>query len=311
MIIPDFFSRYHEIWHYSGYGTIVHTEYFYELTCEADLDFLSEAYDFSRGSWLPFLIIGWGTNILFAKDYFPWVVVKNSLSGWIYDPDTKILKTSSNESIWYIAEALEREYHHPIWHRFIGLPWSIGGAIYWNAGCFGLETESNFEQATIYDMETGLSTLYGKSDMGFAYRHSVLKNQSRYFIVDATFDLSKKQEKYHSEVDNIYFREYKQPKGYSCGSFWKNPTTITAETLSMPSESWEKVRPPSAGSLIEEVGLKWYRHGGARWSDLHANFLLSDGKSCKPTDLIELVDMTREKVRSDTGYDLIHEVQII
>jgi UDP-N-acetylmuramate dehydrogenase len=65
---------------------------------------------------------------------------------------TKALNTQSNESIWEIAEALEQKYDNPLWHRFIGLPGSIGGAIYGNAGCFGLETESNFIHADIYDM---------------------------------------------------------------------------------------------------------------------------------------------------------------
>jgi UDP-N-acetylmuramate dehydrogenase len=75
--------------------------------------------------------------------------------------------------------------------------------------------------------------------MGFSYRHSMLKEHPEYFIVNAVFDLSEKREKYHSDVDNIYFREHKQPKGYSCGSFWKNPN-----------------KEHSAGSLIEQVGLK-------------------------------------------------------
>ena len=95
--------------------------------------------------------------------------------------------------------------------------------------------------------------------MGFAYRHSILKEKKEYFIIEASFDLSRKVETYNSDVDNIDFRENKQPKGNSCGSFWKNPS-----------------RELSAGFLIESVGLKGYRHGGARWSELHANFLLSD-----------------------------------
>jgi UDP-N-acetylmuramate dehydrogenase len=126
-----------------------------------------------------------------------------------------------------------------------------------------------------------------KEEMGFAYRHSVLKEKKEYFIIDASFDLSKKVESYHSDVDNIDFRENKQPKGNSCGSFWKNPTPPLQG--GMPAGKGGTV---SAGFLIESVGLKGYRHGGARWSELHANFLLSDGASCKPSDLVELVEMT-------------------
>jgi UDP-N-acetylenolpyruvoylglucosamine reductase len=53
--------------------------------------------------------------------------------------------------------------------------------------------------------------------MNFKYRNSILKqNENKYFLIKAYFDLSKKIEKYHSDVDNIYFRENKQPKGNNC-----------------------------------------------------------------------------------------------
>ena len=57
--------------------------------------------------------------------------------------------------------------------------------------------------------------------MNFEYRSSILKTSQKYFLIKAKFDLSQKIEKYHSDVDNIYFREHKQPKGNTCGSFFK------------------------------------------------------------------------------------------
>ncbi len=130
--------------------------------------------------------------------------------------------------------------------------------------------------------------------MSFTYRHSYLKENPHLFLIGACFDLSEKREKYHSDIDNIYFREHQQPKGNSCGSFFKNPSK---ENL--------------AGALIESVGLKGYRHGGAYWSDLHANFLMSDGESCPPSDLAELVRHTQERVQHEKGVELVNEVRII
>ena len=75
--------------------------------------------------------------------------------------------------------------------------------------------------------------------MRFSYRNSRLKEEKKYCILRARFDLSEKREKYSSEVDNIKFREEIQPKGNSCGSFFKNPS-----------------KEQSAGYLIEQVGLK-------------------------------------------------------
>jgi UDP-N-acetylenolpyruvoylglucosamine reductase len=66
--------------------------------------------------------------------------------------------------------------------------------------------------------------------MQFEYRSSkIKKNPGKYFIISLKFDLSQNREKYTSDIDNIYFREYKQPKGNSCGSFFKNPYGIIVD----------------------------------------------------------------------------------
>ena len=290
----SFLTQNHEIWHYSGYQTRVFADYFWELADVTDLQKFAEIYQWARSEQIPLLIIGGGTNLLFASDRFEWVVIKNSLSGWGYDSEKKVLYTSSNESIWDIATTLEAKYNQSLWHRFIWLPGSIGWAIYGNAGCFGLVTESNFLSARVYDLCEWIVKYFSKSDMQFSYRHSILKETSQLFLIDAEFDLSEKREQYHSDVDNIDFRENKQPKWFCCGSFFKNPS-----------------KENSAGSLIERVGLKGYRHGGAYWSSLHANFLMSDGESCPPSDLIWLVRLTQDLVRVETGIELENEVRII
>lgn len=292
--MSSFLFQNHEIWHYSGYKTRVIADFFYEIKEEQDLQKLHEAFLFSKKNSLPFLLIWWGTNILFSKPRFEWVVIKNSIAGWEYSEEKKMLHAHAGESIWEISEILETKYNQPIWHRFIGLPGSIGWAIYGNAGCFGLETESNFLRATVYDMGQWIRKNLSKEEIQFAYRHSIIKENPELFIIGACFDLSEINEKYTSDVDNIYFREYKQPKGNCCGSFFKNPSRDT-----------------SAGMLIEAVWLKWYHHGWAYWSDLHANFLMSDGESCNPTDLIEIIALTQEAIKKEKGIDLINEVKII
>lgn len=160
--------------------------------------------------------------------------------GWSYDTKNYILETHSQDAIWQIAESLEQDFHQDIWHRFIGLPGSIGGAIYGNAGCFGLELQHNFLDCQVYHIPTRQMQTLSFSDMNFEYRSSLLKQHpGEYIVLTARFDLSEKREKYSSDVDNLYFREHQQPKGNSCGSFFKNPS-----------------REHSAGSLIEQVGLK-------------------------------------------------------
>lgn len=294
MLQPTVLQEKRDITHLSGYRTSTTARYYYEIFREEDLNHLLEFSRFSRESNLPILIISRGTNLLFVENEYPGIVIKNSLSGWKYDEDTKILQTFANESLWNIADTLEKEYNNSLWHRFIWLPGSVGGAVYGNAGCFGLETESNFLKATVYDMKEGVRKYFDKSDMEFGYRHSMLKLHPEYILISAVFDLSKKVEKYHSDVDNIDFRENKQPKGYSCGSFFKNPS-----------------KEQSAWWLIESVWLKWYHHGWAFWSDIHANFLMSDGKTCTGKDLYELVQLTEKKVYEKHWIQLVNEVKII
>ncbi len=96
-------------------------------------------------------------------------------------------------------------------------------------------------EVEVLDLRDKNIKIFSKEEMRFSYRNSRFKEEKQYFIISASFDLSEKKEKYPSTVDNIHFREHEQPKGNSCGSFFKNPS-----------------REKSAGSLIEQVGLKGY-----------------------------------------------------
>jgi UDP-N-acetylmuramate dehydrogenase len=277
----------------SNYKTPALAQWYFELCEEEDVEKLYEIIQWSNQQGLKILWISWGTNMLFAFDKYTGVVIKNSLMWWSYDEETKILETYGAESIWDIAEVLEREMRQTLWHRFIGLPGTIAWAIYGNAGCFGLETENNFQSCKVMDLDNGQVSTIEKKDMNFEYRNSLLKKEKKYFLISAVFDLSEKIEKYHSEVDNIDFRENKQPKGNSCGSFFKNPN-----------------REQSAGYLIEQVWLKGHKIWGAYFSDKHANFLMHDGHGGYK-DMLELIGLAQEKVKNDYAIGLENEVQII
>ncbi len=278
----------------SNFKTKAFTKFYYEINCKDDVLKLKEINDFSDKENLKILFVGAWTNMLFAFDVFEGIVIKNNLSWWSYNKNTKILKAHSNELISDIAKSLEKSFNQDLWHRFIELPWSIGWAVYWNAGCFWLETENNFKEANIYNMSTWKIEIFSKKDMKFKYRTSVLKqNWSKYFLVDTVFDLSTKIEKYHSEVDNIDFRKNKQPSGNTCWSFFKNPN-----------------RELSAWYLIEKVWLKWYIIWWAYFSEKHSNFLMSDW-TANYSDLIELLELAQKKVKKKFDIKLINEVRII
>ena len=282
-----------DITHLSNYKTPAKSRWYFEVQCEEDIKKLHEIVVWAKQEELKILWISWWTNMLFAFDEYEWIVIKNLLKWWEYNKETKLLVSYGAESIWDIAVALERELWQDLWHRFIGLPGSVAWAVYGNAGCFWLETESNFQSCRVLNLDNGqVSTIY-KKDMGFEYRSSCLKKEKRYFLISTIFDLSEKVEKYHSDVDNIDFRENKQPKWNSCGSFFKNPN-----------------REQSAGFLIEQVWLKGYSIWWAYFSDKHANFLMHNGQ-WDYKDMLELIQLAQKKVKTTFNLELENEVQII
>ncbi len=282
-----------DITHLSNFNTLAIAKYFFEINDENDMSNLMLVLDFAKNNNLKVLFVWWWTNLLFWFDKYDWIIIKNNLHWWNYDINNKILTSYSSENISDISKSLENNYGQNLRHRFIWLPWSIWWAIYWNAWCFWLETENNFLDAIVYNMSTKKNEVLIKKQMNFTYRSSLLKDTWKYFLIKARFDLSKKIEKYSSDVDNIYFRENKQPKWNTCWSFFKNPS-----------------RELSAWSLIEKVWLKWFKMWTAFFSSLHANFLMSDD-NWNHKDLIELIKLAQQKVEKEYSIKLIPEVRII
>jgi UDP-N-acetylmuramate dehydrogenase len=277
----------------SNFKTIATTRYFFEIKVLDDIDKLKQIIEFSKKEKLKILFIWWWTNLLFAFDIFDWIIIKNNLKGWTYDKNNKILEAFSAENISDIAINLFKN-NQKLWKRFIWLPWTIWWAVFWNAWCFWLETANNFLDSKILNLDTLEIEIFNKKQIQFSYRNSILKeNLNKYFLIKARFDLSKKQEKYHSNVDNVYFRKTVQPRGNTCGSFFKNP--------SKDFPAWK---------LIEEVWLKWYKTWWAFFSEIHANFVMNDW-TWTYKDLINLIKLAQEKVKAKYNIELVPEVRII
>ena len=300
-----------DITNLSNFKTKAEAKYFYEIESEDNVKILKNIFDFASKNSLKMLFIWWWTNMLFAFDKFEWIVIKNNLKWWNYYPEAKILESYSNENISQIAESLEKDFWQDLWHRFIWLPWTVWGAIFWNAGCFGLETENNFLSATVLNLNSWQIENFTKSDCLYSYRNSIFKKTEKYFIIKAKFDLSKKIEKYHSDEDNIFFRENKQPKWNTCWSFFKNPILDKEKFLcEFPELCEDNVKNISAWFLLEKSWLKWFRLGTAYFSDLHSNFLMSDW-NWSYKDLIDLIELSQRTVKEKFWVFLEPEVRII
>jgi len=230
----DILKKNIDITNLSNFKIKAKTKYYFEINNISDISKLDKIFNYIDSNNLKYLFIWWGTNLLFAFNIFDGIIIKNNLSWWTYK--NKILESFSSENISDIATNLEEKYNQNLLHRFIWLPWTIWWAVYWNAGCFWLEISNNFLSVTVFNLVNKKVEKLYKKDLYFSYRNSVLKQSWKYFIISVSLDLSKKVEKYSSKVDNIYFREHKQPKWNTCWSFFKNPN-----------------KDKSAGSLIESV----------------------------------------------------------
>lgn len=307
----EFLQKDIDITNLSNFKTKAKTKFFYEIESEDCVKILPKIFSFAEKNNLKTLFVWAWTNMLFAFDEFNWIVIKNNLKWWNYNSEEKILETYTNEKISDIAKDLEFKKNQDLWHRFIGLPWTVWWAIFWNAWCFWLETESNFLDVEVLNLETWQIEILWKIDCKFSYRNSIFKETWKYFLIKARFDLSEKVEKYSSDVDNIDFRENKQPKWNTCWSFFKNPKIDLEKFL---NNFWhlceENVKNISAWYLLEKVGMKGFHLKTAFFSDLHSNFLMSEW-NWNYQDLLEIIDLAKNKVKKTFWIDLEIEVRII
>jgi UDP-N-acetylmuramate dehydrogenase len=172
-----------------------------------------------------------------------------------------------------------------------GVPGTIGGGIYMNAGtkygCYG----DILKEIRLFDFEKGFQQ-FKRSEINFAYRESEVRNS---LVVWASFELSKGDTALiRNEVDRIIQeRSEKQPLDYpSCGSTFKNGPGY------------------SSGRLIEKAGLKGLKVGGAEISTKHANFILNKG-SATARDILSLIDIIKARVKEQFGISLECEVCVL
>ena len=170
-----------------------------------------------------------------------------------------------------------------------GIPCTLGGAIYMNAGVQGAYMDSIVSDVLVY--KDGKTSIYSKADCDFSYKHSVFMHEKS-VIVGATFVLKKASDTIVEERIAYYKgRRKARPKGRSMGCVFKNP------------------QGKIAGKLIEECALKGRRIGGAYVSEKHANFILSDGD--KAQDVKQLIQEIKSVVFTRTGVLLEEEIRYL
>jgi UDP-N-acetylmuramate dehydrogenase len=175
-----------------------------------------------------------------------------------------------------------------------GIPGSVGGAVYMNAGAHGSDVSKILTRAHIL-FEDGSFNWLTNEEMEFSYRTSVLQNKRPGIVVEAEFELKegKKEEIMEAIQKNKEYRKDTQPWNFPCaGSIFRNPL------------------PHYAGKLVEEAGLKGYQIGGAQISDMHGNFIINAGNA-KSEEVLQLIDYVKKTIYDSYNVIMETEVEII
>jgi UDP-N-acetylmuramate dehydrogenase len=175
-----------------------------------------------------------------------------------------------------------------------GIPGSVGGAVYMNAGAHGSDMAAVLQKAYIL-FEDGAIGLLSNKEMEFSYRTSILQKKRPGIVLAAVFTLHEgnREEIVERMQSNKNYRKETQPYNLPCaGSIFRNPL------------------PHYAGKLIEEAGLKGHSIGGAKISDMHGNFIVNAGGG-RAEDVLALIQHAKDTIYEKFSVKMETEVEII
>ena len=185
-------------------------------------------------------------------------------------------------------------------HIFVGVPGSVGGGVYMNAGCHGGDWSEVVESVTVVDAG-GREQVLPRAEVPFTYRRSGLDGR---VVLATTVRLRpEEQPRLDEEIAEMYdWRQRGTPFNQPCcGSVFKNPS----------GPSWKQAEGPrTAGQLVEAAGLKGHRIGGAEVSPMHANYFVNTG-GASAADIRALITHAQHAVEARFGVRLEPEVKLI
>lgn len=254
----------------------------------SDLAAATEVLEDEQVSWT---VVGKGTNLLVADAGYRGAVLVLGAEFRRRVRDGNTLRAGAGS---ILAHLVQDAFHHGLagLEFAVGIPGTVGGAIAMNAGSRDVWMSSVVETVTVFVPGSGLERIHS-SDIGWGYRTSGLA--ARGIIVEAEIRLEEGEPtriRYEMER-SLERRRATQPIGApSAGSVFVNPPGM------------------SAGRLIEEAGLKNTRLGGARVSEVHANFIVNDG-GATAEDVLGLIRKIRFIVKETHGVELRPEIRFL
>ncbi len=276
----------------SSFGIGGPADLFFETRTE---DELRAAVALAVEERYPFFVIGGGNNLLFDDAGYRGIIIRNRLEGLARGED-RLTVLSGTGLPCVLREALDASLGGL--EFLAGIPGTVGGAIYGNAGAYGSSIGDVLESATVLRPGGKTETL-SRDEMGFGYRDSALKKAGNQGIVLSAVLLSSPADRRASETkirDILEKRRTKHPPlGTACaGSYFKNSCSATGMRI-------------AAGQLLERAGAKGMAIGDAAVYEGHCNFIINKGNA-RSSDVLTLAAQLREKVYRAFGVRLEEEV---
>lgn len=248
--------------------------------------------DWARKNGLPYLVIGEGSNLLVRDGGFRGLVIKLGDSFNRVDFNGNEVKAQAGIKVSRLA-AMAADKGLGGLEFAEGIPGSLGGAVYMNAGAYGGEFSQVVREVTVLN-DAGQSIVLKESDLEFGYRSSSIQRY-RYVVLEVELLLHPEEPHMVKEKMQELSRQRKE----------KQP-------LELPSAGSVFKRPPGrfVGPMIDELGLKGYRVGDAEVSTKHAGFIVNRGHATA-RDVLALVSQVQQRVKEKFGVDLETEFLIV
>lgn len=265
---------------------------------------------------IPFYVYGGGSNLLVSDDGYEGVMIQAANRGMTVDEHT--IHAESGAITGLVArKSVDAGLTGFEWA--IGVPGTIGGAVYGNAGCYGGEMKDAVETVEVYDLNLRLRKSFSNGECAFGYRESMFKHRP-YLILSCVLRLAESSDTAKSKArmeEIMHLRKEKQPlDSSSAGCAFKNfefedesQLDILKRSVEVP-ESMLKNKSLSAGWLIDHAGMMGQSVGDAQVSTKHGNFFLNKGQA-RAQDILALISRVKMKVRDEFGIELQEEVQYV
>ena len=251
---------------------------------------LKELFKYVNDNNIKYFILGNGSNIILPVHFDGVVIYLKKLNN--YEINEDFVYAEAGVMMNALATKVTSMGYSGL-DFATGIPGTVGGCVYMNAGCFGSDVSNILISAEIYDGNKVIEL--SNKDLEYGYRTSMLKNHKDYIVLSCKFKILKSDKEKLKEIvkerteKRISSQDLTHP---SAGSVFRNPEGM------------------SAGKLIDDLGLKGLCINDAMVSYKHANFIINNGNA-NADDVLKLIDEIKSKVKKEYDLDLVLEQEVI